>query len=259
MHIRKTIFQTLINHFLWIGLAVLVVVSGVLYVTFNSWIMPTFTRYGEAIVVPGVINTDTDEAMALLQEAGLRSETVVLRKPNLPRNVVIDQNPRPQALVKPGRRIYLTVNAGDTTTVLVPNVESFPIREARSRVTIHGLVIKEVLPDSIPSPHANTITRQYPAAGSSVPSGSEVTLWFGTGLGDRLVSVPNITSLTVSEAREKLLSLRLRSVVVGAGTEPVEFMKVVYQGTEAGTSVREGYEVRLHLTSENASLNDINN
>ena len=257
MRFLRQILQALANKYLWLGLAVLVAITGIAYVTFNSWLMPSFTRHGEAIAVPGVVSMSFDEAAAILDSIGLSSEQVTLRKPNLPRDIIIDQNPPMDALVKPGRRIYLTVNAGDTTTVLVPNVTSFPIREARSRITIHGLTILEVLPDSIPSPHANTITRQEPIAGSAVPSGSAVTLWFGTGLGDRLVSVPDVTGLNVSEAREALLSLKLRSVVVGAGTEPVEFMTVVRQGTDPGISVREGYEIRLHLSEENPLLNDL--
>lgn len=209
--------------------------------------MPSYTRHAETVSVPIVVNFSFEDATALLHESGLRSEKVTLRKPNLPRDIVIDQNPGPEAVVKPGRRIYLTINAGDTTMVLVPNVEAFSIREARSRIAIAGLLIKEVLPDSIPSPYANTITGQSPVAGASIPAGTEITLWYGTGLGNILVAVPDVTGMTVSDARERLLGLRLRSVVVGAGAEPVALMRVVEQGTVPGTSVREGFEIRLRL------------
>ena len=247
------------NPYLLAGSAVLILILGVAYAVMNTWVMPSFTRHGESIAVPNVINFQIEDATALLLESGLKSEQVILRKPNLPRNVIIDQVPSPEALVKPGRRIYLTINAGDTTTVRVPNVESFPIREARSRITIQGLRINAVLPDSIPSPHANTITRQDPQAGENVPAGTSVTLWFGTGLGEKLVTVPDVTGMMVSDARENLLTLKLRSVVIGNATGLREKDKVVEQGTPPGTSVREGFEIRLRLKRLEDSLNDIDN
>ncbi len=247
------------NPYLLAGLGILILAMSIVYMVVNAWIMPNFTRHGVSVTVPSVVNLPMEEAAALLKESGLVSEEVILRKPNLPRDVVIDQSPPPEALVKPGRRIYLTINAGDTTTVRVPNVESFPIREARSRITVHGLRINAVLPDSIPSPHANTITRQSPRAGANVPSGTSVTLWYGTGLGDKLVTVPDVTGMTVKEAKESLLSLNLRSVVVGKPTGPVGIQKVIEQGTAAGTSVKEGFEIRLRLEHQEDSLNNIDN
>jgi beta-lactam-binding protein with PASTA domain len=257
-HVAGHVRRYLSNPYLWVGLAGLLLVLGIIYGVFNSLIMPSFTRHSESVSVPSVVSLPSDEAASVLTEAGLQSEQVILRKPNLPRDIVIDQNPPPDAQVKPGRRIYLTVNVGDTTTVLVPNVDSFPIREARSRITVHGLRIKEVLPDSIPSPHANTVTRQFPRAGTSVPAGTEVTLWFGTGLGEKDVIVPDVTGMTVLEAKEALLSLNLRSVVVGQSEGAVGTKKVVEQGTAAGTSVKEGFEIRLRLERQEDSLDDIN-
>lgn len=240
----------LTNPYLWVGIGILAVPTGILYVIFNSFVMPSFTRYGESVTVPRVMTYSYDDAVALLDSAGLQSEQVILRKSNVPTNVVIDQNPPPESQVKPGRRVYLTINVGDTTTVLIPNVESFPIREARSRITVHGLVIEAVLPDSIPSPHANTVTRQSPRAGSSVPAGTGVTLWYGTGLGEELVSVPDVVGMTVEEARQFLLDVKLRSVVIRDGNGSGSDRKVVEQGTAPGTSVRAGFEVRLYLEAQ---------
>ena len=254
-HVRRY----LSNPYLWMGITVLALVSSVVYFVFNSLIMPSVTLHGETITVPSVVNYSFEDAEKLLSDAGLRSEQVVLRKPNMPRDVVIDQSPPPEALVKPGRRVYLSINAGDTTTVRIPNVESFPIREARSRITVHGLLIEAVLPDSIPSPHANTITRQFPLAGSNVPSGTAVTLWYGTGLGDILVAVPNVTGLNVEEARLALLKVKLRSVVLGLGSGSGQSNIVQEQGTPPGTSVRQGFEIRLYLTKRQSSLDNIDN
>ena len=257
--IAGQIRRYLSNPYLWAGLAVLLLISSIIYFVFNSFIMPSVTLHGESITVPEVVNYSYEDAAALLEENGLRSEQIILRKPNLPRDVVIDQSPRPNATVKPGRRIYLSINAGDTTTVQIPNVESFPIREARSRITVHGLLIEAVLPDSIPSPHANTITRQSPPAGTNVPAGTGITLWYGTGLGDQLVSVPDVTGKTVAEARKSLIELKLRSIVLGEATAPNGQSIVVEQGTAPGTSVKQGFEIRLYRTKRETSLDNIDN
>ena len=235
------------NAYLWRGLGLFVIVVALVVALFNFLLMPSYTRHGVSVTVPDVLDESYDSAASVLEERGLRPEQIVLRKPNLERNVVIDQNPSPNSRVKPGRRVYLTVNSGDTTTVLVPGVEGFSVREARNRINIQGLAVRDILPDSIPSLHANTITRQSPERGSRVDPGAEVTLWYSTGLGDRQVLVPDVVGMNVEGAGGFLLEKRLRSVVIGdvAADDTVRV-----QSPTAGTSVREGFEIRLRTTEQ---------
>lgn len=235
------------NPYVWSGLAAIVVVGVLVYIAFNNWLMPAYTRHGETVTVPDVIDRRVEEASERLESAGLRTEQVVLRKPNLPRGVVIDQNPEPFANVKPGRRVYLTVNSGDTALVAVPSVLNHSVREARNRIMIQGLTVADVRPDSIPSAHANTITRQSPEAGERVPPESGVTLWYSTGLGDRLVTIPAVTGMTMAEAREYLLDIRLRSVAPRADFETVSDSSVACQSPAEGATVLEGFEIRLYV------------
>jgi len=235
------------NGFLWKGIGAIVVVAAVIYVLMNSFLMPMYTRHGVSITVPDVLDSSFEEAAATVREQGLKAELIQLRKPNLARNVVIDQNPLPNSRVKPGRRVYLTVNSGDTTTVVVPKVSGFSIREARNRIMIQGLAVENVFPDTVPSLHANTITRQEPKAGERIPPGEAVTLWYSTGLGDNQVLVPNVIGRLADEAQQFLLNMRLRSVVIG---DPTLEQIVKSQSPIAGTSVREGFEIRLRLTDQ---------
>lgn len=239
--------SALTNGYLWKGITVVGVVAVALYFLFNSLLMPMYTRHGISITVPDVLDHSFEDAANAVEEQGLRAELVQLRKPNLARNVVIDQNPAPNARVKPGRRVYLTVNSGDTTTVVVPKVSGFSVREARNRIMIQGLAVENVYPDSIPSLHANTITRQAPVAGERIPPGESVTLWYSTGLGDKQVLVPDVVGSSVMEAQRFLLDMRLRSVVIG---DPTLEQVVTSQSPLAGTSVREGFEIRLRLTQQ---------
>ena len=232
------------NGYFWKGTGILIAVAAIIYVTINSFLLPLYTRHGVAIPVPDVMSLSFEQASDSIEEAGLVPEEIILRKPNLPRNVVIDQNPKAGWTVKPGRRIYLTVNSGDTTTVIVPKIEAISVREARNRIMIHGLVVADVQPDSIPSLHANTVTRQEPEAGKRVDPGTPVSIWYSTGLGQNSVLVPEVTGMRADSARAFLLGMRLRSVLLGGGSEELE---VIGQSPDPGTSVREGSEIRLRV------------
>ena len=236
------------NRYIWGCLAAVMGVAFLVYLVFNHWVMPAYTLHGVSVTVPDVMDRTYEDAAAVIADLDLQAEQLLVRKPNLPRDIVIDQNPPPHAKVKPGRRIYLTVNAGDTTTVLVPKVEAFSLREAINRIMIHGLAVREVLPDSFPSPHVNTITRQDPLPGMRVPPGTEVQLWISTGLGERQVSVPEVTGMVTKNAQDLLHSMRLNYVVIGADNEsPLEAQVVRGQSPAAGTSVKEGIVIRLRL------------
>ncbi|ARA93798.1 hypothetical protein AWN76_011915 [Rhodothermaceae bacterium RA] len=243
------------------GLAVLTLLGLGLYFVVNTLIMPAYTRHDVAVTVPDVRNQPFEEARQILARYDLQAERDVQRfNPNLPRDVVIDQNPPAASQVKPGRRIYLTVNSGRTPMVTLPNVVNLSLREASYRLQALGLTVQDVRPDSIPSPHRNTVTRQDPAPGDSLAKGSSVTLWYSTGLGDRYVDVPDVVGLQVEAARRQLLQQKLRSVVVdaparvhagGDGTTPPSVpdstLVVVRQSQEPGTRVREGFEIRLFV------------
>lgn len=247
MKLIQTIQRILTNPWFWLGILGLGGITTVLYVVFDSVLMPSYTRHEVAVQVPDVMTLPSDEAVDALEEAGLRAEEVILRKPNLPRDVVIDQNPPPLAQVKPGRRVYLTINTGDTTTVVVPRVESYGIRQARNMLMQADLVVGDVQPDSIPSVYQDIVTSQDPPAGERVPPGTVVSLLYGTGLGQESVIVPDVTGLPPEQARSALLAMRLRSIVVDSAPEGDELVVVVSQAPPPGTSVKEGYEIRLFL------------
>lgn len=252
---KRWIRTLLTNRYFWGGLVVLLAVGAGLYLLFNNVVMPAYTRHDVSVNVPGVVGEPFEEAQQALEERGLRVERIAGQyNPDLPRGVVSDQNPPPNSSVKPDRRVYLTVNIGRTPMVRVPSLEGSSVREARNRLQAVGLEVEDVRPDSIPSPYENTITRQEPASGDSLSRGESVTLWYSTGLGDEYVTVPDVTGLTVEEATEELLDLKLRSVLVRASGEETdesesEDREVVRQSPEADTQIRQGGEIRLFLES----------
>lgn len=238
----------LANKYFWIGLVFLAAIGFGIYLLFNNILLPSYTRQGITVTVPDVRNKSYEEAAQTLATHGLEAERIVERfNPRLARDVVYEQTPSPNAEVKPGRHVFVTVNSGQALMVKVPRVGDLSLREAENRLKAVGLNVEDMLPDTIPSPYPNTITRQDPMPGDSLPQGAGVRLWYSTGLGQTYVQVPDLTGMSVMEARQQLLDLKLRPVVVGEAEEEAELDEhdVRRQSREPGSEVRAGSEIRI--------------
>lgn len=260
-----TWLRTLItNLYFWGGLVVLLGIGFGAYLVMDAMIMPSYTRHNVSTRVPNVENRPFEEADSLLQKLDLQVERQVGRyNPNVKQGLVVDQTPLPNSDVKPGRRVYLTVNAGEVPTVRVPDLTGMSVREAKNRTTSAGFVVDTVREDPVPSPYANTITKQAPPPGDSLKKGNAVELWYSTGLGEEEVEVPLVVGYTVDAARDVFLRQNLRAVVVdaspttstqGAGEEPDSTAEsdlyVRRQGDPPDSKVRAGTEIRLFTTED---------
>ena len=239
------------NPYWWGGLILLAAFLGAGYVLINDLLMPRLTRQGAHLQVPNVINRPYEQARNDLEALGLHVERIVQQyNPAFARDVVVDQNPPPSALVKPERHVYLTINSGDLRHVVVSDVVGLSLREAVNRLRAQGLHIEETLPDSVPAPHRNTVTGQNPLAGDTLTEGASISLWYSTGLGIGYSTIPDITGLGVHQAQDSLLALQLRSIVISAPdslSDPNAPDAIVLRQSPApGTRVRAGFEVRLH-------------
>ena len=233
------------NRYFLTGFAALVIVGLAVYLVMDRLVMPSVTRHGVAVTVPDVTAMAPESADSLLASVGLEMQQQILRQLNLPRDRVIDQRPPGGSLVKPGRSIYVTVNTGDTTTVSVPLVVGRSRLDVRGLLDDFGLRAGAIREDSVRSIHpADVISRQAPRAGTRVPRGSLIQMWYSTGPSAEFVMVPDVSGLPVEEAQARLSELGLRSVILGDGDGVVRD-----QGPTPGTTVREGSEVRLRTDS----------
>jgi serine/threonine-protein kinase len=210
----------------------------------NFAIMPLWTRHDAAIEVPEVRELPAEEAVDVLERAGLRPERREQPfNPNLPADIVVDQTPLPSSSVKPGRRIYYYVNASPREMVTVPNVVSMSEGRAKPALTDAGLAVGDVRMDTVRTPFEGTVTRQTPPGGSAVPKGTRVTLWLSPGLGSRRITVPDVTGLRPAEARQVL-----REAGLWVDSPNARGDSVRWQEPRAGNRLREGSEVRIHTT-----------
>lgn len=250
----------LTNKYFWQGLGLLFVGALTIYLLVDKVAMPSYTRHGTSITVPEVMDRPFEEASQILQRRNLQAERQRAQQynPNVPRGEVLDQQPPANALVKPGRRVYLTVNAGETPRVQMPDLEGTSIREAKNRLMALGLQPGSVQADAIPAPYPNTITKQSPAPGDSVKKGASVNLWYSRGLGDEETTVPDVQGMRVPMAQQALLDSNLRSVVVDTLQDAdLSQEQVRSQSRPPGTSVREGTEIRLFVRTDTTATDAI--
>lgn len=208
-NILEKLKEILTDRRLYILLGSLVTFGIVMALVLDFLIMPSYTNYNEGITVPDVTQISLDEASTLLNNYGLRHEVLDRRSHSAyPADYIIDQSPSPQQIVKPNRKIYLTVNTAITPQTVVPDVVNMSLRNAEIQLENHGLEVGTKSYES--SRFRNTILRQSVAAGDSVARGTVVNLAVSDGLGSRIVEVPDIVGMRLSEAQQNIMKAGLR-------------------------------------------------
>jgi len=178
-------------------------------ILFDKVVMPSYTNYYEGLTVPDLTRVTLEEAQAELTAIGLRFE-VSDRRANsaFPANYVIDQQPTANTIVKPNRKIYLTVNTEVKPVVEVPNVVSLSIRNAQIQLQNYGLEVGSTSYES--SRFKNVVLRQSIPEGDTVAKGTTIDLVVSDGLGSKIVQVPEIIGLRLPQAQLKLREAGLR-------------------------------------------------
>ncbi|MEX0844159.1 MAG: PASTA domain-containing protein [Balneolaceae bacterium] len=195
--------QIFTNKYLYIGAGSLILFGAIFLFALDKLIMPAYTNFNEGITVPDVTSISLEEAETLLTTYGLRFE-VTDRRANsaYPADYVIDQNPAAANIVKPDRKIYLTVNTEVRPQVVVPGVVDLSLRNAEIQLQNYGLEVGSKTYES--SRFKNVVLRQSIPEGTTVEKGAIVDLVISDGLGDEIVAVPEIIGLRLPEAQLKL-------------------------------------------------------
>ncbi len=227
----------------WLGVLAIVAGLVVFGLLFNFAVMPIFTRHDAAVQVPDVSGMTPDEAQSTLMMAGLEGEEQEQPyNPNVAADVVVDQSPLSGTTVKPGRRVYVYVNASPEGLVTIPSdLIGTDTLNARSDVAGVGLIVTEMTEDDRPGPTRGTVSRVSPPAGTQVPAGTRVRLWWSPGPDEsREVEVPDVVDLPFSEAKR---TLEEAGFYVAAIDDPARI--VDEQDPEAGETLNPGREVIL--------------
>jgi len=114
---------------------VIVVIFGLLY-----W-LDFATNHGEEIPVPDLKKATVEKAQQQLEDIDL--EVVVLDtvdfNPQFPPYTITEQDPLAKVTVKDGRKIYVKVNAGGYSAIIVPDLVQKTYRQAVPMLKSAGL------------------------------------------------------------------------------------------------------------------------
>ena len=187
----------------------LALIGAIGLLVFDKILMPRYTMYNEGVTVPDLTRLSLDEASETISTLGLRFE-VSDRRSNaaFPANYVLDQAPSANTIVKPNRKIYLTVNAAVRPTVVVPEVTNLSLRNAQVQLQNYGLEVGTISYES--SRFKNVVLQQSLTAGDTVDKGAVINLIVSDGLGDKIVHIPEIVGLLLPNAQLKLREVGLR-------------------------------------------------
>ena len=134
--LSKSFFKT---SFRIILTAVIFFILLVVFLRFN-------TRHGDFILVPDLLGKNIEGFQSELAELDLRyiiSDSANYN-PDYKVNSVLDQLPKPNAKVKRGRKIYLTLNASDYEMIEIPKIKGTTVRYARNTIESLGFVFGEI-------------------------------------------------------------------------------------------------------------------
>jgi serine/threonine-protein kinase len=151
--------------------------------------------------VPTLVGETVDQAKSALQVASLKpGKTLKQSSTSYAKGHVIDSSPVAGTSVPIGSRVALIVSTGPPS-VQVPDVTSEDVGQAKATLQSRGFnVVTSVQVSS--SATAGTVLSQTPSGGSSVATGSTITLVVAQA--PPTVAVPNVVGKTTGSANATL-------------------------------------------------------
>jgi aminodeoxyfutalosine synthase len=226
------------------------------------------TRHNRTIEVPNFMGISIDEAEKIARKSDLN---LIVRDSifdvDLPGGTIVDQLPKTSTVrdvtVKPGRKVYVTVNAYTRRMVDVPYVAKQTLRQALNQIERSGLTVAKLVyePDMTSTDYVikqsiNNV-EILPTTDKRVAVGSGVTLHISYQQKEQYTYTPRLVGLSLQQAKNTLWDggLNLKQVVYDDSVEDLiarRKARVYKQSSKIGTSLRRGSEITLYLTCDEA-------
>ncbi len=229
-------------------------------------LMQLGTRHGSRCRVPDFSGIRLHEAQRIARKNGLEIRVNdSLFVPVYEGGIVLDQLPEGGVEVKPGRTIYITINAFREKMVPVPYVAGRSLRQAKNMLEIAGLEIAELI--YRPDIATNYVLEEFCGkeqvtedSNLEAAVGSGVTLHVGVQYGNNSTVVPSLVGFSLREAKSRLweLGLNVGRVEFDAG---INLLNQWDAGVYIQTPVSErtvvlGSRVDLRLTLDRKKIDD---
>ncbi len=130
-------------------------------------------------------------------------------------------------------------------TLIMEDYTGLTAKEAEKALQAQGLTC-------LSQGDGETVTDQIPAAGMTLPGGSQVLLYFGEQAQEKLVTVPDFSNMHRQQASDAAVGAGLY-ILVSGNTGVAPNITVTSQSIPAGTQVPYGTTVRLEFTDTTAN------
>jgi len=196
---------------------VLAVVLTVVLIWFTMIMLSFYTNRGVNFPMPDLKGMNITQVRALANQHHLRFiiKDSVYQKNILPETVVV-QNPSAGHKIKPNRQIYITVASFIPEQVEVPKLTDVSMRQASVLLESKGFALGNV--ELRPSEFNDLVLEQKYngksiAPGSRLDNGSTIDLVVGKNMAGGETTIPQLTGLTLSAARNLVAG---KSLIIGS-------------------------------------------
>ena len=246
-----------VTGFVTANLVIALVVAIVLLMIVVGW-LKGYTLHGNEVTIPSVTGMSCEEAQIVLQGSGLYLVVVDSTFSNkAPLGTIVEQTPPAESHAKPNRPVYVVMNARTKRLIPLPELRDVSYRQAEATLRSIGLKVGNVIyepslyPDNVLDMREGQTSLE---AGTRLPEGSSITLVIGRRQGNKIIIVPSLLGMSLSQARSTLLSAGL---TIGAYTYDVDPTPetldsyIIYRQSPAdGASLQEGSTVNIMLSTD---------
>jgi aminodeoxyfutalosine synthase len=231
------------------------------------------TRHNQTIVVPDFVGMNIEDVRDVAAQKDLK---IVVRDSifdvDLPCGTVVDQLPGTSDVrdvtVKPGRKIYVTINAYSRRQVTVPYVAKQTLRQALNQLERSGLTIDQLVyePDMTSTDY---VERQKignkeigPSTKREVSVGTGVTLHVTYHSDEQYTIAPRIVGMSLAKAKSTLWDhgFNVGKVVYDESVGDIidrRKARVYKQSVSIGSSQRRGSKVDLYLSADDTLVDSL--
>ena len=223
------------------------------------------TRHNNTIVVPNFVGMTIGEARA---DAERRDLNIVVRDSifdvDLPGGTIVDQLPGTSEVrdvtVKPGRKIYVTVNAFNRRQVDVPYVAKQTLRQALNQLERSGLTVDKLVYE--PDMTSTDYVERQMVGGKEITSTSNRKVSVGTGVtlyvtyhrDNQQTFAPRVVGMSLAKAKANLwdYGLNVGKVVYDESVSDVierRQARVYKQSVAIGSVHDRGTKVDIYLSA----------
>ncbi|MBO7264310.1 MAG: CofH family radical SAM protein [Alistipes sp.] len=232
------------------------------------------TRHNRVIEVPNFMGMVIDDAYDVAESSDLK---LIVRDSifdvDLPGGTIVDQLPKISSVrdvtVKPGRKVYVTVNAYTRRKVDVPYVAKQTLRQALNQIERSGLTVAKLVYEADMTSTDYVIKQSVgnneilPTSKRQAPVGTGVTLHVSYQQKEQNTQTPRLIGLNLQQAKSTLWDngLNIAKVVYDDSVEDIiahRKARVYKQSSKIGTSLQRGSEVTLYLTCDETLVDSMN-